>query len=566
MRNQPDISVSLTMLHGPLFLVLLFSVACGESGTGASPTDPASIEVAILVDDAPSPTATFGHDVRLAATVRSRAGATLPDAPISWFSETPWFATIEQNGRLGLVGLGTAQIRVTSGLVSRTVAVEIRIGQDSIRIRPGRSLGLLPEASVTLTAAIFRSNGEVGEADAVQWSTTDSSIARLATTSSFFIRLLTAGATPGTATVRVATSRNVDSVTFSVERPVVSSLELSLMGGCMLAESDRGPWCWGVKLSGLFSPFMPFRDFLSPMRPPAPTDIRALALGWIIGCAIVDPGALSCWNNVGFIDPAPTRFGEPWQDVAVATPFAEGMTCAIASDQHLWCWGDRQGARFTGPGIDLVPRVIRPDLTFRVIEAGHSVEGGHLCAITTDDALWCWGQNPRGEVGVPPVAEVPAMARVEGLPPVRSVSIGGEHTCAVDLTDQVWCWGDNGWGQLGTRGSEGMVSHRPLRVERLPAIAMVAAGGFHTCALDRAGGVWCWGRNEFGQLGLGDRIDRAAPEQVERSRRFAVVRSTGTESCALVVGAGVSCWGRAYQLDTDYLTPREGNPGIRTAP
>ncbi|MDZ4259939.1 MAG: hypothetical protein U0974_02240 [Gemmatimonadales bacterium] len=554
------------MLRCPLFLALIFSAACGESGTGASPTGPASIEVAILVDDEPSPTATFGHDVRLVATVRNQAGATLPEAPIAWFSETPWFATIEQDGRLGIAGLGTAQIRVTSGPISRTVPVEIRIGQDSIRIRPGKSLGVLPEAIVKLTAAIFRSNGEVGEADAVQWSTTDSGIVRLATTSSFFIRLLTAGANTGTATVRVATSRNVDSVRIAVERPVVSSLELSMMAGCVIADSDRQPWCWGVGISGLFSPFMPTRDFLSPMRPPEPTGIRALALGWSVGCAIVDPGALSCWDRVGFIDPAPTRFGEPWQDVAVATPFTEGTICAIASDQHLWCWGDRQGARFTGPGVDPVPRVVRPDLSFRVIEAGQSVEGGHLCAITTDDVLWCWGQNPRGEVGVPPVAEVPAMARVEGLPPVRSVSIGGEHTCAVDFTDQVWCWGDDYWGQLGTPGSEGLLSHVPIRVDRLPAIAMVAAGGFHTCALDRAGGLWCWGRNEYGQLGLGDRIDRAIPRQVEPSIRFSVVRSTGTETCALVVGAGVSCWGRAFQYHTDYLTPREGNPAIRTAP
>ncbi|MBM4344775.1 MAG: hypothetical protein FJ100_15520, partial [Deltaproteobacteria bacterium] len=42
-----------------------------------------------------------------------------------------------------------------------------------------------------------------------------------------------------------------------------------------------------------------------------------------------------------------------------------------------------------------------------------------------------------------------------------------------------------------------------VAVGGLYAVDQVAAGGAHTCALDAAGQVWCWGSNEFGQLGGG---------------------------------------------------------------
>ncbi len=43
----------------------------------------------------------------------------------------------------------------------------------------------------------------------------------------------------------------------------------------------------------------------------------------------------------------------------------------------------------------------------------------------------------------------------------------------------------------------------------------VALGNYHTCAVKTDGTLLCWGRNDYGQLGMGDTTDRHTPERVK---------------------------------------------------
>ncbi|NWX21733.1 HERC5 ligase, partial [Aegotheles bennettii] len=79
----------------------------------------------------------------------------------------------------------------------------------------------------------------------------------------------------------------------------------------------------------------------------------------------------------------------------------------------------------------------------------------------------------------------------------------------------LFTWGQNGHGQLGV-GSQTMLTPQPQLVKRLKGIplAQIAAGGAHSTVVSLSGAVYSWGKNDFGQLGLGDTEDRNYPSYV----------------------------------------------------
>jgi alpha-tubulin suppressor-like RCC1 family protein len=150
-------------------------------------------------------------------------------------------------------------------------------------------------------------------------------------------------------------------------------------------------------------------------------------------------------------------------------------------------------------------------------------------------------------------------------PPVwRSVSAGlGHHACALKYSGEAYCWGQGEQGQLGVAVpqdcEEAFVdpsphtdpwgcSARPVKVV-CPAGACnfiaITTGFQHTCAIDAAQDVWCWGGNVRGELGNGtfDEISHVDPQRVASSLKFTAVSAGPHFTCALATDHGVYCWG-----------------------
>ncbi len=165
----------------------------------------------------------------------------------------------------------------------------------------------------------------------------------------------------------------------------------------------------------------------------------------------------------------------------------------------------------------------------------------------------CWGINLDGQLGNNSSSQnskIPVV--VSGLTGVAALSAGYYHTCAL-LTDKtVKCWGGNDYGQLGNGDKLDQKEPAAVDLSYLPSgetVMAVSAGRYHTCVLTNTGGVWCWGRNAEGQLGTGTTVDSTVPVAAKNQAGTAdltgvtEVSAGGHHTCSRLSTGEVRCWG-----------------------
>jgi hypothetical protein len=105
---------------------------------------------------------------------------------------------------------------------------------------------------------------------------------------------------------------------------------------------------------------------------------------------------------------------------------------------------------------------------------------------------------------------------------VIEVACGSWHTLALAEGGDVFAWGVGQQGQLGLGWMKS--KNTPTLVKALcgKGIVAIAASGCHTLAVTGGGGVFSWGLNSVGQLGLGDRDNRNTPTPLHHLRGHVV--------------------------------------------
>jgi alpha-tubulin suppressor-like RCC1 family protein/uncharacterized protein YjdB len=294
----------------------------------------------------------------------------------------------------------------------------------------------------------------------------------------------------------------------------------------------------------------------SPVRASRPT-FAAGATDYSL--AIQADGSLWAWGDnfygqLGLGDKGngthrlvPTRVGA--DDDWVSVVAGGWHTLALKADGSLWAWGDGSYGQL-GLGDNAShssPARVGMDYDWAVVNAGFN----HTVALKADGSLWAWGGGSGGMIGdgTNQTRFSPTSVGAADASWV-SVAAGSSHTMAVQTDGSLWAWGGNAYGQLGL-GDYGYGTNRlvPTRVGAENGWASVAVGGSgeHTMALKADGGLWAWGNNAYGQLGLGNYTLASVPARVGADNDWAAVSPGRMHMLALKANGSLWACGADYQ-------------------
>jgi alpha-tubulin suppressor-like RCC1 family protein len=170
--------------------------------------------------------------------------------------------------------------------------------------------------------------------------------------------------------------------------------------------------------------------------------------------------------------------------------------------------------------------------------------GDHACVVLTNQRAHCWGRNHVGQLGLgtnnPTLSQYGAVVE---LTEVQSIAAGDHHTCAITKGGKVFCWGDNEFGQVGAgAGSLGYYT-TPTEVKGLSEVTQISLGHGFSCALTKSGEVFCWGRNNWRQITFDGSYKDVFSPTLLSVEHAAQITAGSAHACALTKTGNVLCWG-----------------------
>ncbi len=244
-------------------------------------------------------------------------------------------------------------------------------------------------------------------------------------------------------------------------------------------------------------------------------------------------------------------------------PTYYGHSCALVGGS-LWCWGSNDSGQL-GDGT-LTQRTLPVQVALGSAGAASAVSNGdrHTCAVA-GGGVWCWGAAGSWQLGNGNTTNQSRPVQAQGLQSGASViAAGAAHSCAVVAAPSptLECWGSNSEGQAAGGDNASLTVQRPAPVAPpgVGAPSGATAGSAHTCALDGASGaVACFGADETSQLS-GPATARGAVQAIASGA--AALTAGYDHSCALQRDGGLLCWGAngRGQLGRGTVSASEGTP------
>ncbi|MDB4873946.1 MAG: protein kinase [Gemmatimonadetes bacterium] len=159
----------------------------------------------------------------------------------------------------------------------------------------------------------------------------------------------------------------------------------------------------------------------------------------------------------------------------------------------------------------------------------------------------------------------------------QSVSVGGDHSCGLKTNGNAYCWGSNQYGQLGvarsdtvcgTARAQYVCNLSPTPVQPGLKFASVSAGARHSCGITTARDAYCWGVNDAGQV---SEAGNGGPSlaKVSGTLGWTQISAGYSHTCAVRTDGALFCWGAndRGQLGNGTIANSTANSRVRiTAP
>lgn len=281
--------------------------------------------------------------------------------------------------------------------------------------------------------------------------------------------------------------------------------------------TDGAGYCWGPNTDGQLGTGGADAGAKAPAKLKGTIVFASIAAGDPTSCGVATDGTGYCWGDNGYgtvgngvastddlLEPTPITGGLKWTSISVGGVFA----CGLATDGAAYCWGSNTygqlgtGKPITDSTTDLskVPSKVVGNYTWKAITTGQYF----ACGLTTAGAAYCWGRNDY-QFGSGTEGSSSTPVAVKGGLVFTKIDSGRDSTCAITAAGVAHCWGANANGQLGAGPDSESLSRVPLPVVGNLRFADISASSLeHTCGVTAdQSAVYCWGRNDHGQLGTG---------------------------------------------------------------
>jgi hypothetical protein len=372
---------------------------------------------------------------------------------------------------------------------------------------------------------------------------------------------------------------------------------------CAISLDDKA-YCWGFNGSGQLGNGNTGTDSTTPVAVStsgalAGKAILRISVGNSHSCVLASDNQVYCWGsnsygelgngNTGTISNVPVTIsmsgvlsGKTIKQISAR----QSNTCVIASDDKAYCWGGNSygqlGNGTTGTSSNVPVTVSAGGVLSGKSISNIAVGDYHVCVISFDGQVFCWGNNNSGQLGngiTGTNSNVPVAVSMSGVlagKTVRSVSAGTYYTCAIASDSQAYCWGSNSNGQLGNNNIT-VDSNTPVAVTTSgvfsgKTILSLMTGGDYGCAIASDSQAYCWGSNMFGQIGNNGNTSTAyaVPVAVDvagplAGETLSFIATGHGHSCAISTKNQFFCWGRnnfgqlgAGSSGTDSKVPLRG--------